>query len=581
MKLKGLLCLAVFCFSLMCAYSQDLKIIVDKKGKVGFSDPNGNEVIKCEYESAQPFVNGIAIVTKSGKSGIIDASGNILLPLIYTHISTWNKDLYLIKNGKKMGLADHQGKVVLPVNYSHISKANCYGKALIALGGKPSSYDKKTYMANAKYGIIDTKGNILVNPQYKGLYEFSYDCSNIYPYYEGKRLEYSYHYTVDTLVTDCSYLGFSKYGFSIYNSGIIDGNGKELVKTGPYTYVMYPQNGMVRYYITKKKETLCGYYNIDTGTEILVAKFDSKMENINFWTHGDFIGNIAPVNGASWSFIDKNGTSLRSDFSSVKHSITTGLWAGKNSSDEWDVFDDANNNVETLSGYGEIRFPSKEGDMEIFSVMKDGKFGCVKRMGEVVVPFEYEQALSNSYDFIAVQKDGKWGLLKADNTKVIPIEYMNIILPSERDANHFWVQKEDSLYYHMNLLAKKFSSVGYKVVYNFDKDFAYVVPQDMKVEDTPINRAQVYAPYTSKATLDDIDMSKHTNAFVYIINTKDELVFDLPVSTLYMDIVREELEKCGGQKLSKTEKKNLLLKATQENRSYDLKSTLSEEEWNY
>ena len=147
----------------------------------------------------------MAIVSKSGKSGIIDSKGTVILPLKYSQILPWNKELYLIKDGKKSGLASHQGKIVLPANYTLISKPNCYGKALIALGGKATPNEKKTYMANAKYGIIDSKGNILIKPEYKGLYEFSYDGKDIHPYHEGMRLGFSYHNTVDTLITDCSY----------------------------------------------------------------------------------------------------------------------------------------------------------------------------------------------------------------------------------------------------------------------------------------------------------------------------------------------------------------------------------------
>ena len=95
----------------------------------------------------------------------------------------------------------------------------------------------------------------------------------------------------------------------------------------------------------------------------------------------------------------------------------------------------------------------------------------------------------------------------------------------------------------------------------------------------------LFIPFTSKntakATIDALDMSKHTGAFVNIVNTKNEVVFDLPVSTMYMDKIRTELEKRSGNHLSSTEKKNLLLEITRENRSYDLKSTLGEEEWNY
>lgn len=84
---------------------------------------------------AYPFSGGYAIVTKSGKSGIIDERGKVVLPLKYTSIMPWNQSLYLIKTGKIQGLASHDGKVVLPTKYSFISKPNCYGKALVAVGG--------------------------------------------------------------------------------------------------------------------------------------------------------------------------------------------------------------------------------------------------------------------------------------------------------------------------------------------------------------------------------------------------------------------------------------------------------------
>ena len=43
--------------------AQDLKIMVNKNGKVGFSDSQGKEVIKCQYTGVQPFVNGIMTFT--------------------------------------------------------------------------------------------------------------------------------------------------------------------------------------------------------------------------------------------------------------------------------------------------------------------------------------------------------------------------------------------------------------------------------------------------------------------------------------------------------------------------------------
>ena len=64
--------------------------------------------------------------------------------------------------------------MVLPTKYSFISKPNCYGKALVAVGGKQSSSsDNKQYMLNAKLGIIDDNGRSnWIYPKYKEFMSF-------------------------------------------------------------------------------------------------------------------------------------------------------------------------------------------------------------------------------------------------------------------------------------------------------------------------------------------------------------------------------------------------------------------------
>ena len=582
MKRTKLLYLALF-FWAMSAQAQDLKIHVNKKGKVGFVDANGNEIIRCQYESARPFNDGIAIVTKSNLSGIIDTSGKVLLPLKYDVIHRWNDHLFLLKSGKKYGIADNKGTIVLPVSYTNISKLNCFGKALIASGGSLMTVDKNKYMANAKYGIIDQNGKILVKPQYQGLYEFSFDASNITPYYKGKRLEYSCHYISDTLKTDCSYVGFSGNSQNIFKAGILDANGKEVLKANLYDIVMYPQNGMVRYYVTntKKKQTSCGYHNLNTNKSFQAAKFDLEIDSIKFWSHGDFIGDITVVNGSSFSFIDKEGKVVRSGFESVKRSNYGGLWAAKNANGKWDVFDDKNNDVSKLSGFDDINLPVFKDDKEIYSVKKDGTYGCISKDGNVIVPFEYDFVGANYYNFFHVTKNGKTGMITVDNKIVVPIEFAFVGLPPEPNAEHFWVKKSDNLFYHVNSVSKQLSSIGYKDVSNFKDGMAYVRPVNMKVEDTQVNRAQLFVPNTPKKAIDALDMSKQDLAFYNIINTKDELLFDLPLSLLTIDKVKDELVKRGCRKLTANEQKNILLDITSSNRSFDIKSVLNEDEWNY
>ena len=577
---RALLLMFVLC-CVCTVRAQELQIKVNKKGKVGFVDTNGNEVIKCIYESAYPFKNGVAIVCKSGKYGIIDHTGKVILPLKYNQISSWNNNLYLIKVGKKLGLTDLTGKIILEAKYSLISKSNCYGKALIALGGKATSNEKQTYHSNAKYGIIDNNGKILIEPIYKGLYEFAFDGKAEFPYYEGKRLLYSYHYITDTLKTDCNYLGISKNGFNIYGCGIVDGKGKELLKSGLYNLVMMPSNDMVRYYITKKKETICGYHDLKTGKNITVAEFELPIDDMEFWSHGDFIGDIAPVNSSSWSFIDKSGKVLRTGYESLKHSEVFGLWAAEKASGKWDVFNEQNKDVTTLSGFESIDFPVHLEDEEIYSVKKENVYGCVNREGQIIIPFEYEHILSNTYDIIPIKKNGKWGALTPKNENIVPAEFLNLLLPSERNTNDFWVMKSDSLYYHYKVSENSLSPVGYKAVTNFIEGIAHVEPVNMQLYDTAINRAQMYNPNTDQATISSAKLEEARGAFGYLLGNDGKFVMDKPVSTLYKDMILKKIKAHGYKTLSESKKKEILLQVTEENRSYDLKAVSNEEEWNY
>lgn len=580
MKMKELLFLLLL-FSLNQIQAQDYKIIVNSKGKIGFSDSNGNEVIKCEYESVLPFKDGLSIVTKSKKMGMIDKTGNVVLPMKHSQITEWTEDLYLVKNGKQMGLVDKKGNFILPQKYTLISRPNSFGKALIAVGGKPTTNDKKTYMANAKYGIIDKEGKIIINPIYKGLYEFTLDCTSTYPYNEGKRLEYSYHNTIDTLVTDCKFLGFSKNGFNIYKSGILDESGKEIMKMGLYDFVMLPQNGMVRYYIKKSKETICGYYDIEAGKALEVKNFKTAMDNINYWTHGDFTGNIAPVNGESWTFVDRTGKVIRQDYNSLKHSTHLGLWGAKNATGKWDVFTENNEDATSLSGYMDILFPVQKDDKEMFVVMKDNLYGAINKNGEVIIPFEYESASANTYDCVAVQKNGMWGMLTASNDSLIPIKYAGVMLPSQKNAKNFWIMKSDSLCYHLNTMKNSLSEKGFKYVSNFSNGLAHVAPLNLAIEDNQINRSQLFTPNTKQSTISEADLQKSKNAFGYLLNENDEIIMDKPISTIYIDAVRTKISEKGGKNVSEQDKKNILLEVTRNNRSYNLDTTLSEEEWNY
>ena len=81
------------------AYSDGV-FLLEKDGLYGFMDYTGRWIAQPEYDTAEPFVEGLAVLGKNGNVGLIDTEGNIVIPLIFDKvqscsggtISAWDKD---------------------------------------------------------------------------------------------------------------------------------------------------------------------------------------------------------------------------------------------------------------------------------------------------------------------------------------------------------------------------------------------------------------------------------------------------------------------------------------------------------
>jgi len=60
----------------------------------------------------------------------------------------------------------------------------------------------------------------------------------------------------------------------------------------------------------------------------------------------------------------------------------------------------------------------------VAAVKKNEKWGYINTDGDVVIPFEYDSALTFSEGLAAVEKNGKWGYIDINNNAVIPLEYI-------------------------------------------------------------------------------------------------------------------------------------------------------------
>lgn len=563
-----------FCLGMQ---AQDLKIKVTEKGKVGFVDKSGNEVVPCKYTSAAPFEWGVSVVSKGEKYGLVNTQGVEVVKPQYDQIQPWGKELFMVKKGKKYGILSPDGAMKLEAKYTHLSRPNQYGKAWVAMGGKVKPINGKSYFMGGKYGIVNSDGSIAVPAIYKGLFEFNLSSTNSPAMYEGMRPGYRMRQTSDTLETNGKYYAFTKAENTTMYAGIVSSTGEELMPMNKATWIMYPQSGMVRCYKTSKKSTECLYYNLESGQTMTVYSYKNNIDDLEHWTHSDFNGQIAAVNTTEgWKFIDKEGNEKQSGFTRIEHSENYKAWAGvKADSKECYVYDeDGNPFFSTDIKIEGIQFTTNSGHTDIVGVLKDGKWGAINRKGETIIPFDYDNVLSPWFNYIAVKTTDGWGLRDLQNNELIPCQFTNLLTTSEENPQIVWTQKADSLWYAYELAKKTVRPIGYENVTNYKDGYAWVRTKDLLIEDNQVMRGMITNNCTEEV------FNKSLNLYGSVLGTNGEVYAEGPYYIGVMPKLISLMHAFGDKKLTKSQDKKMRLYITREARSYPI-NKIDNEDWDY
>lgn len=133
--------------SVLFGFSEGLAA-VKKKGKWGFIDEDGNEVIPPQYIDTSEFSNGIVrVMNEDGKCGYVNRQNEVIVPFEYDWMGTFDgKNHTFVINGfnpvfhlsgsRKEGLVDNKGKLLLPVIYDSVICTGQDGIVLVKLDGK-------------------------------------------------------------------------------------------------------------------------------------------------------------------------------------------------------------------------------------------------------------------------------------------------------------------------------------------------------------------------------------------------------------------------------------------------------------
>lgn len=120
----------------------------------GLIDFDGNVLLKPLFNYNIEFVNNgkNLIVSKEGQFGILNRKGKIKTPFIYDFIGgDFDTEIFPFRKGEKSGFLDKKGKVVIPATFD-IAEVFKDNYAVV--------------VSNKKYGIINLKGDYVIDPIY-------------------------------------------------------------------------------------------------------------------------------------------------------------------------------------------------------------------------------------------------------------------------------------------------------------------------------------------------------------------------------------------------------------------------------
>lgn len=99
---------------------------------VGFVNDKGVEIVKPTYNSCRCFKNGLAPVAKKGKWGFIDKTGNEVIPLIYDEVDNFDGKSIKVKLAGKEIKIDAKGKPIAATAAKKTTSAKPAAKKVVA-----------------------------------------------------------------------------------------------------------------------------------------------------------------------------------------------------------------------------------------------------------------------------------------------------------------------------------------------------------------------------------------------------------------------------------------------------------------
>jgi len=501
--MRGKVLFSIFFLFPLFVLSQSLEIKPDKKGRLGYFDSDGKKVISCQYEEAEPFVNGVAKVRKNGKYGLINVDGKAVGGLKYTVMDEYADTGYYIVceggseakpkdkiptrvavpakvfkgstyypvKGAKWGIIDATGNVLIKPEYDELSNP-VNGVIYVNKGGKFGFYNENMelvlkpiynfmgtfnsqglcwvknggkftgeYVKGGKMSVIDRNGKLIVPLKFESVCSFAPSDDFVYSSMPIKPLKMKPFQPMPD--SGEPYLWFASKG--ITKPGVIDANGNVLLPEKKYDIVYMPTDGMMKFaYVDKKsKKKKWGYFNVETKKETF-----TDTEYI-FYPFDNGISKAMRNDSCLFYFVDKDFHEITERYTKAFNFVEGHCVVGRGG--KYGVLDSRGKEVIPLE-YDNVKVEFSEG---LLGAKKDGKWGFITADNQIRIPFVYDNVGVCKNGVIAVNLSGKWGQIDDQNKVILPIEWTGFVIPKTLPSDYYWVQKADKLYYFYDMDAHK------------------------------------------------------------------------------------------------------------------------------
>lgn len=249
---------------------------------IGIVNINGDVIAYVDY--ADSFYNGGAVVMKDGKYGVIGKDGKYLLSCAYDKITYKSGGYIAEKDGVFYEFDDKCNRIsTFTPDYSLYDGADYLGNGLAKVYNKASAYWDR------KYGLVNTKNEIVIPLEYASLYA---------------DLDFTSGFSVVTVST--TYLG----GEYLY---CVIGNSKILVPFGTYDRISRFEDGMAQV----RKDGKTGF--IDKNCNLAIPL---EYDDASYFSDGK----VKVWKGDESFYINKNNEVVDGDTSFIgsnwKYSLT-------------------------------------------------------------------------------------------------------------------------------------------------------------------------------------------------------------------------------------------------------------------